>query len=185
VRALSDAATLRHLHGSGQDCVSSEEERSPWRRWWHHATFGGFMLCFASTSVAAAYHSFFGWQAPYSYASLPVMLGTAGGVGLLVGPIGQWRLRRRRDPALSDAAQHGMEDALILLLWLTSATGLALLLLRTTALMPLLLLTHLGVVLALFVTLPYGKFVHGFYRLLALARDAAEHERERGGRARA
>jgi citrate/tricarballylate utilization protein len=180
IRALTDAATLRHLHGSGSDCVSSEEARTPWRRWWHHATFGGFVLCFASTSVAAAYHSFLGWEAPYSYVSAPVILGTVGGFGLLVGPIGQWWQRRRRDPALAAVAQHGMDDALMLLLWLTSTTGLALLLLRTTALMTSLLLVHLGVVLALFVTLPYGKFVHGFYRLLALAKDAAEDERDRG-----
>jgi citrate/tricarballylate utilization protein len=31
-----------------------------------------------------------------------------------------------------------------------------------------LLALHLGSVMALFVTLPYGKFVHGFYRLTAL-----------------
>jgi citrate/tricarballylate utilization protein len=33
-----------------------------------------------------------------------------------------------------------------------------------------LLAVHLGFVLALFATLPYGKMVHGVYRLLALAR---------------
>jgi citrate/tricarballylate utilization protein len=33
---------------------------------------------------------------------------------------------------------------------------------------------HLGCVLALFITLPYGKFVHGFYRVVALARHAFE-----------
>jgi citrate/tricarballylate utilization protein len=42
--------------------------------------------------------------------------------------------------------------------------------------MPVLLAIHLGVVLALFLTLPYGKFVHGLYRYLALSR----HARERG-----
>ena len=179
IKAARDAATLRHLHGSGRDCASREEVRPPWRRWWHHATFGGFALCFASTSVAAAYHSFFGWEAPYAAGSLPVVLGTLGGVGLLIGPLGQWRERRQRDPALADAAQHGMDDALLLLLWLTSLTGFALLVLRATSLMPALLLVHLGVVLALFVTLPYGKFVHGFYRLLALVKDAAEDEQAR------
>ena len=30
------------------------------------------------------------------------------------------------------------------------------------------LIVHLGCVLALFVTLPYGKFVHGLYRAAAL-----------------
>lgn len=181
VRALGDAVTLRHLHGSGADCVSAEEMRTPWRRRWHHATFGGFALCFASTSVAAFYHGVFGWEAPHGYTSLPVLLGTAGGLGLVVGPLGQWLERRRRDPALSDPSQHGMDGALLALLWLTSATGLALLGLRATSLMAPLLLVHLGVVLALFVTLPYGKFVHGLYRLLALARDASEGMRGQEG----
>jgi citrate/tricarballylate utilization protein len=179
VRALGDAATLRHLHASGPDCVSAEENRTPWRRWWHHATFGGFLLCFASTSVAAAYHTFFGWEAPYPYASLPVVLGTMGGVGLVAGPMGQWWQRRRRDPALAEPTQRGMDDALLLLLWLTSVTGFALLVLRATPLMPPLLLVHLGVVLALFVTLPYGKFVHGLYRVIALIHDASERNRIR------
>jgi citrate/tricarballylate utilization protein len=180
--ALRDAATLRHLHASGPDCVSAEEERRPWRRWWHHATFGGFALCFASTSVAAIYHSVFGWEAPYGYTSLPVVLGTSGGLGLVVGPVGQWWERRRRDPALADPAQQGMDEALLLLLWLTSVTGLLVLLLRTSALMGVLLLVHLGVMLALFVTLPYGKFVHGVYRLLALVKDAAEAAEEEAQR---
>ena len=47
-------------------------------------------------------------------------------------------------------------------------TGLALLALRHQPLMPWLLIVHLGTVLALFLTLPYGKFVHGLYRVAAL-----------------
>jgi citrate/tricarballylate utilization protein len=172
--AIRDGVTLRHLHASGPDCASAEEVRTPWRRVWHHFTLGGFILCFASTSVAALYHTVFGWEAPYAYASLPVVLGLLGGAGLAIGPLGQWRERRRRDPALGDAAQRGLDDALIVLLWLASVTGLLLLGLRARPIMGLLLMVHLGVVLALFVSLPYGKFVHGFYRLLALAKDAAE-----------
>jgi citrate/tricarballylate utilization protein len=40
--------------------------------------------------------------------------------------------------------------------------------------MPALLLVHLGLVLALFLTLPYGKFVHGMYRTAALVKYASE-----------
>jgi len=33
---------------------------------------------------------------------------------------------------------------------------------------------HLGLVLALFLTLPYSKMVHGLYRAMALFRDRRE-----------
>jgi citrate/tricarballylate utilization protein len=167
-RALRDAVRLRHLHASGTDCVSNEEERAPWRRWWHHVMLGGFVLCFASTSVAAVYHSMFGWIAPHAYTSLPVVLGTAGGVALLAGCAGVWRERAGRDAALGDPAQDGLDRSFIVLLVITSVTGLALLALRESSLMGSLLVLHLGAVLALFVTLPYGKFVHGIYRMAAL-----------------
>lgn len=40
--------------------------------------------------------------------------------------------------------------------------------------MGIVLAVHLGVVLALFLTMPYGKFVHGIYRTAALLRHAGE-----------
>jgi citrate/tricarballylate utilization protein len=51
---------------------------------------------------------------------------------------------------------------------------MTLLLLRDTAAMGPLLALHLGVVFALFITMPYGKFVHGLYRFVALVRYARE-----------
>ncbi len=174
VPALGDALTLRHLHATGPDCVTAEETRTPWRRWFHHATFYGFMLCFASTTVAAIYHVLLGWPAPYGYGSLPVVLGTIGGVGLVVGPVGLWAQRTHRDPMLSDPSQEQLDRSFLALLLLTSVTGLALLVLRHQSLMGLLLIVHLGAVLALFLTLPYGKFVHGLYRTIALAKYRGE-----------
>lgn len=174
VRGVGDALTLRHLHATGTDCTSAEETRSPWRRWFHHATSYGFLLCFASTTVAAIYHSVFEWAAPYPFTSLPVVLGTAGGVGLLVGPAGLWALARRRDAALGDPNQRGLDAAFLALLFLASLTGLLLLLLRDGRMMGPLLLVHLGLVLAFFLTLPYGKFVHGFHRTAALIKYRAE-----------
>ncbi len=176
-RALGDVLTLRHLHGNGADCTSAEEQRAPLRRWFHHCTFYGFLLCCASTSVAAVYHSVFGWLAPYPYGSLPVLLGMAGGAGLLVGPAGLLLVRAQRDPALGDPGQRGLDESFIALLFLTSLTGFLLLALRERAVMSTVLVVHLGVVLALFVTLPYGKFVHGFYRTAALIQYAIEIRR--------
>jgi citrate/tricarballylate utilization protein len=60
------------------------------------------------------------------------------------------------------------------MLFMTSLTGLLLLLLRETAAMGPLLVLHLGVVFSLFLTMPYGKFVHGIYRFVALVRYARE-----------
>ena len=178
MRGLLDAFTLRHLHGNGADCTSDVEQRTPWRRWFHHCTFYGFALCFASTTVAAIYHAVFGWRAPYAYSSTPVVLGTLGGVGLVVGPLGLLALRRRRDPAterLRRSADSTM--SFIVMLFMTSVTGLLLLVLRQQTVMPTLLVVHLGFVLGLFLTLPYGKFVHGLYRMAALLKFATEAHR--------
>ena len=118
--------------------------------------------------MAAIYHSVFGWVAPHAYTSVPVVLGSLGGVALLAGCAGLWTVRAGRDPALGDPAQDGLDRSFLVLLFVTSATGLALLVMRESFLMGRLLAVHLGAVMALFVTLPYGKFVHGFYRLAAL-----------------
>jgi citrate/tricarballylate utilization protein len=172
--ALRDASTLRHLHPASVDCVSAEEERTPWRRWYHHLTFYGFVLCFASTTVAAIYHHVFGWLAPYGYSSVPVVLGTLGGGALLAGTAGLFTLQGERDVALGADFMRDLDQSLLVLLFLTATTGLALLFLRQQAIMGFLLVLHLGTVLALFVTLPYGKFVHGFYRIAALTISAQE-----------
>jgi citrate/tricarballylate utilization protein len=175
--AFADVLSLRHLHATGVDCTTAEETRRPWRRWFHHCTFYGFMLCFASTSVAAVYHSFFDWRAPYAYTSVPVVLGATGGLALLIGTVGLLVVRTRRDPALGDPAQRGLDDALIVLLFVTSLTGLILLVLRHEPAMAALLAVHLGAVLALFVMLPYSKFVHGLYRAAALVKYHGEQAR--------
>ncbi len=146
-RPVRDVLGLRYAHGGAQ-------------RWFHHFTFYGFALCFASTTVAAFYHYVLRLQAPYAYFSLPVLLGTAGGVGLVIGTLGLFSLKYR--------------SSFLVLLFLSAASGLALLALRETAAMAALLTVHLGIVLAFFLTMPYGKFVHAIYRSAALVRYALE-----------
>lgn len=173
--AARAALTLKYLDGGhGQGCHEADDRPTHARRLYHHLTFWGFMLCLASTSLATVYHYALGWPAPYPFFSAPVMLGTLGGLGLILGPIGLLRLNARRHELQTDASQRPMDLALIYLLLLVSVTGLALLAGRDTPAMALLLAVHLGVVMAFFVTLPYGKFAHGIYRGAALLKFAIE-----------
>jgi len=176
-KGVRDAMTLKNLDSNGVGCTYPREVHSRARRWFHQLTFYGFLFCLASTTVAAAYHSFFGWEAPHAYFSIPVVLGTIGGIGLLIGPPGLYILKRRRDAAIVDVKQDVMDVSFIALLFLTSVTGMLLLVLRETAAMGVLLRLHLGIVFGLFLTLPYGKFVHGIYRSGALVRSALEASR--------
>jgi len=179
--AARSALTLRYLGGGhGQGCNDADDAFSLWRRRWHHATFYGFMLCFAATCVATVYHYALGLKAPYALGSVPVLLGTAGGIGLLAGPAGLLWLNLRRHPMHGDAAQRPMDRGFIALLFFTSLSGLALLAWRDTSAMALLLALHLGVVMALFATLPYGKFAHGIFRGAALLKYAIEKRRPTG-----
>ncbi len=173
--ATHDVLRLKYLDGGhGEGCHNEDDAWTKQRRVFHHATFYGFMLCFAATSVATLYHYLFGWVAPYDLPSLPKVLGAVGGVLLLIGTAGLWRLNLRRHPQHGDAAQKPMDRGFIALLFLTSLTGLGLWWTRGTAGMPALLALHLGFVMALFLTLPYGKFAHGVFRGAALFKWALE-----------
>lgn len=169
VEAAQNVLTLKYLDGGhGKGCNNEDDAFTQRRRVFHHFTFYGFLLCFTATSVATLYHYVFGWEAPYAYTSLPVVLGTLGGIGLLIGPAGLFWLNLRRHPLQGDREQRPMDLGFIALLFFISLTGLALLALRDTSWMGVLLAVHLGTVMALFLTMPYGKFAHGIYRSAAL-----------------
>jgi citrate/tricarballylate utilization protein len=174
ITATCDALRLKYLKGGGHGCNYPEEQFSSSRRWLHHLVFYGFMLTFASTTVAAIYRHIFQWDAPYPYLSLPVVLGTVGGVGIIIGTVGLLLLKRQMDSKPASQNSLGMDVGFLVLLFLTSLTGLVLLAFRETAAMGMLLAVHLGIVMALFFTLPYGKFVHAIYRFAALVRHSLE-----------
>jgi citrate/tricarballylate utilization protein len=182
-QAMRDAGSLRYLDGGGVGCFNADDQPTDRRRLFHHLTLYGFLLCFAATSVATLYHYLLAREAPYPLWDLPVVLGTLGGIGLVIGPIGLLAAKWRRDPVLVDKARYGMDSAFTLMLLLTAVTGLMLLVWRATATMMPLLAIHLGFVFALFITLPYSKFVHGLYRFAALVRYARERRMMEGGSA--
>lgn len=175
MHALHDVMKLRYLGGAdGEGCAYPDERASNLRRRFHHLTFYGFLLCFAATSTATIYHYLLHYPAPYPFFSLPVMFGFVGGIMLLIGPAGLFWLKRIRDPEPAETLQTRMDIAFLLLLFSTSLTGLLLLFLRETVLMGIILVIHLGLVMGLFLTMPYGKFVHGIYRFGALIKYAKE-----------
>lgn len=107
------------------------------------------------------------------------MLGTLGGFGLVIGPLGLLYLNIKRDPKHGDAKQKPMDRGFIFLLLLISLTGLGLLALRDTTWMAMLLIVHLATVMTFFLTIPFGKFAHGFYRSAALLKFAVEERRSK------
>ena len=135
------------------------------------------MLCFGSTAIAAIYENFLQRGAPYPFWSWPVVLGTVGGVALLIGTGGLLFLKLRMDAEPATPRTFGMDVSFLVLLFFTSLTGLLLLILRATPAMGTLLAVHLGFVIGLFITLPYGKFIHTVYRYAALLRNAIEQSR--------
>jgi citrate/tricarballylate utilization protein len=180
LRALWDVLRLKYLDGGGHGCNYPDHRFSQMRRWFHHLVFYGFMLCFTSTTVAAVYEHLLHWGAPYPLWSWPVILGTVGGVALLIGTAGLLYLKRRMDRIPTAPRLLGMDVAFLVLLFLTSLTGLVLLVLRETPAMGTLFTVHLGIVVGLFLTLPYSKFVHAVYRYAALLRNAIEQSLEQG-----
>src|SRR5437588_614802 len=171
--AVRDTFRLRYLEGGKMGCFNEDEHPTDRRRIYHHLTFYGFLLCFAATSVASIYH-YVGREAPYAWYEVPVILSTLGGGCVLVGPAGLLSAKLARDPDMLDKPRLGMDIAFIAMLFLTSLSGLALLVFRGGPAMGLLLAVHLGFVFAFFITMPYGKFVHGLYRFAALIRYAKE-----------
>jgi len=176
-KAIKAAVTLQYLGGgAGQGCNNHDASYANTRRYFHHAMAWGFMLCFAATVVATIYEYGYGVISPFPVFSVPVILGSIGGIGLIVGPVGLLWLKIIADHRTQAIKQLGMDYAFLLLLLLISITGFLLLGFRSGSAMGILLTIHLGFVFALFVILPYSKFVHASYRLAALIRYYLEHE---------
>ncbi len=174
--ALRAAGEMRNLGGGhGEGCNFEDEDRySNARRWMHQAVLFGFLLCFASTATGTLLHYVFDLKAPYGPFSPPKLFGVPGGVLLCIGAAGLAGLKLRADPRLGAVSAWGGEMAFVLLLFFVGATGLALYAATGTASVAWLLPLHLGTVLAFFLLTPFSKMAHGFYRMAALARDAAQ-----------
>ena len=174
-RAAGNMKNLKGGHGDG--CNFEDGDRfSNKRRIYHQLTLYGFLMCFASTSSGTILHYLFDLKAPYDVISLPKLFGVPGGIILCIGSAGLAWLKTKADPNLGAPKAWGGEMAFVLLLFGVSATGLALYVATGTSFVPTLLAVHLGFVLCFFLSLPYSKMAHGFYRMTALIKDAARSQ---------
>jgi citrate/tricarballylate utilization protein len=172
--AIAAALGLRYLKGGGPGCFYPDERPSSVRRVYHSLTFWGLASDFVSTTLAFVYQDFLHILPPYSLTSAPVIFGSIGGVALILGTGGliYYKLQSDREPAASAAS--GMDYVFLVTLGLAALTGMLTLILRATSTMGSILVLHLACIAALFISAPYGKFVHAVYRTLALIRYEIE-----------
>jgi citrate/tricarballylate utilization protein len=126
-RAIKDASMLHYLDGGGVGCMNENEKPTDHRQLYHHFTFYGFMvgLCLDIRRD----HLSLSW--PRS--ALPLVR-TAGAARYARRPRADRRATGTmlRDPVLQDKKKYGIDGAFLAMLFMTSLTGMALLLLRAT-----------------------------------------------------
>ncbi|HVU76874.1 MAG TPA: tricarballylate utilization 4Fe-4S protein TcuB [Gaiellaceae bacterium] len=174
--AAADALRLKHLGGGGGGCYYPAERVSRSRRRLHHCVFYGFGAMFLSTVAAAFQQDVLGIEPPYPVLSVPVVLGTLGGIATLAGCVGFLviGIRSRGAGKIDDARR--LDRSFTVTLLFATLTGLLTLVLRSTSLMGAILIVHLAALGGLYLTFPYSKFVHWVYRYVALVRSHVEAE---------
>jgi citrate/tricarballylate utilization protein len=136
-----------------------------------------FLADFLSTTLAFFYQALLHHLPPYPLTSLPVIVGSVGGLFLIIGTFGLTWLKWKSDRAPGTAPAYGMDDSFLMTLGLVALTGMLTLIFRATPALGGLLVLHLALIAALFITAPYGKFVHA----LPLAGPGALLGRTRSG----
>lgn len=177
LQAAWHAATLRYMRGGGEECYYPDDEQpASGRRHLHGLVAWGFGLCVLSTIAAGISQDIFGSQPPYPLLSVPVLAGTLGGIGLVIGCAGLLVLKTRSSEVTSFAAMTVKDYGLLVALTYLGVTGIAVLVLRDTAAYGIVLLIHLSAVVEALAMAPYSKFVHIVFRFMALVHDSLEQQ---------
>src|SRR5579864_359235 len=159
--AAGEALSLRYLRGgTAGGCFYPTERTSNSRLVYHMLVFYGFVSAFLATIIAGIMQDVLGQEPPYPILSAPVLLGSLGGIGIIVGATGLLALKWRSDRDPADGSSLNLDWLFLVSLNIVALTGMLLLLLRDTPLMGILLVIHLATVLALYISAPYGKFAH-------------------------
>lgn len=173
IRTLLDAFAWRQFGRGNDSCTSHAGGAASLRKYLHLATLFGFAACAAASFLAAIYQHLLGHEAPYAFNSIPVMLGIAGGSGIVTGSAGMILFSARR------GAWNRTDRSFVINLLLVAVSGFLLLFLRQTAWLAASLTLHLAAVCTFFFALPYGQFLHGPFRCAAMLLAAHEIRRAR------
>jgi citrate/tricarballylate utilization protein len=173
-QTVRDILNLEWLRGGGAGCYYPKAHAGQARRLYHSLVYYGFLSATVSTSLAAIYQDILHKLPPYSVTSTPVVLGSIGGVAMIIGVAGLVVLKATSNPEPAHAASIMLDYLFLIILGVTALSGMLTLLLRESSAMGIILTIHLGLVAALFITVPYGKLVHALYRSLAILRHHLE-----------
>lgn len=176
--ATLDVLGLREMQGGGPGCDYPTERPNHRRRLAHQFVLYGFGLTLLSTTLAAITQDILGDLPPYPLLSPVVLAGVGGGVMQIVGCSALIRLKLAASIVPASTTMRSLDFAFLAMLLLVNITGLTVMVLRTTPLLGFLLVLHLGACGGLYLTIPYGKFVHFIYRYAALLRNRQEEIRE-------
>jgi citrate/tricarballylate utilization protein len=168
LQTLCGIFTWHHFGALSHGCQGNGLYLTFRRKYLHLGLLYGCISCFAATVVGTIYHHILGQPAPYAYTSLPVILGTVGGGAIMVGAIGLFIVGPR------SSLDRKADVSLLPSLSLVAFTGLSLLLFRESRAMTFLLTLHLGAVVGFFLSIPYGHFLHGPFRAIAMLRAASQ-----------
>ncbi len=175
-RALGYAATLRYQRGGGDECSYPGPEPSAARRRAHALVSYGFATCLASTISAGTLQDGLGRMPPYSWMSVPVILGLLGGSMILAGAPALMVLKHRNRVRSGYPSAHPADMGFLVALCVLAASGLLTLLLRTTAAFGAMFLLHLIAVVTCFAVAPFTSFPHFIYRYLSIVQDNLERD---------
>lgn len=173
-KTMADILALRNMTGGAEGCSYIENQPTLARKVGHQFLMFGFLGTFLATCSAAIQQYCLGMLPPYPPLSVPFILGCLGGTAAVIGAATLLIIKPKADASLStremSKADHGLLGGLLVLM----LTGFLVTMLRYTPAFPATLILHLSTVLTAFLVFPRTKFVHLFFRAIAIYQDNVE-----------
>lgn len=173
-KTFGDVMALRNMTGGAEGCSYIENQPSLHRKIGHQLLMYGFLGTFLATVSAMVYQYILDLMPPYGISSVPVILGSVGGVSAIVGCVLLVTIKPKADASLSTPTMYRADQRLIVGLLIIMVTGFFVTSLRFTVAFPVAFIVHIACVATGFLVFPRSKFVHLFFRTVAIYQDNLE-----------